>query len=147
MHRPPGCKSAAQAGFFIPATDYIQALKLRAGLLRDWTDSVFDKVDVLHTAVLPKAAPTFKETTTTTGPDYLDMVVSLTRNTKICNFLGLPAISVPCGFTTKVLPASFQLIGRPFSESLLLRLAHRYQAETDWHRMLPPFVGPSPEHS
>jgi aspartyl-tRNA(Asn)/glutamyl-tRNA(Gln) amidotransferase subunit A len=136
-------RNRLQAGFFIPATDYIQALKLRAALLHEWSNGVFAKVDVLHTAVLPKAAPTFKETTTATGPAYLNMVVSLTRNTKICNFLGLPAISVPCGFTTNKLPASFQLIGRPFSESLLLRLAHQYQAETSWHQLVPPFVGPS----
>ena len=140
-------RNRLQAGFFVPAVDYIQALKLRAVMLRDWADSVFKQADVVHTAVLPKAAPTFQETTTSTGPDYLNMVVSLTRNTKICNFLGLPAISVPCGFTNSKLPASFQLIGRPFSENLLLQLAHHYQAETDWHRMVPSFTGPTAEHS
>jgi aspartyl-tRNA(Asn)/glutamyl-tRNA(Gln) amidotransferase subunit A len=128
-----------QAGYFIPASDYLQALKLRAALLRDWT-TLFDRVEVLHTALLPQAAPTIKATSTNSGPDYLAMVVSLTRNTKICNFLGLPAISVPCGFTGKGLPVSFQLIGRPFAEGLLLRLAHRYQCETDWHHQTPSFA-------
>ncbi len=130
-----------QAGYFIPATDYIQALKVRGALLNRFAEPVFGVADVLMTPVLPKAAPTIAETTTTDGPAYLRMVASLTRNTKICNFLGLPAISVPCGFTAKGLPISFQLIGRPFSEPLLLRIAHAYQKATDWHRRSPPVEG------
>jgi aspartyl-tRNA(Asn)/glutamyl-tRNA(Gln) amidotransferase subunit A len=130
-------RNRLQAGFFIPAVDYIQALKLRGGFLREFVDAVFSKVDVLHTPVLPRAAPTIAETTTADGPSYLAMVVSLTRNTKVVNYLGLPAISVPCGFTASGLPISFQLIGRPFSEALLLRIAHRYQMETDWRLPTP----------
>jgi aspartyl-tRNA(Asn)/glutamyl-tRNA(Gln) amidotransferase subunit A len=65
------------------------------------------------------------------------MVVALTRNTKVVNYLGLPALSVTCGFTPDDLPTSFQLIGRPFSEALLLRLGHQYQRETDWHERMP----------
>ena len=48
------------------------------------------------------------------------MVVALTRNTKIVNYFGLPAMSVPCGFTESGLPTAFQLIGRPLSEAMLL---------------------------
>jgi aspartyl-tRNA(Asn)/glutamyl-tRNA(Gln) amidotransferase subunit A len=129
-----------QAGYFVPATDYLQALKARGALLREFAEAVFAEADILFAPVLPKAAPTIAETTTASGPAYLEMVVSLTRNTKVCNFLGLPAISVPCGFTAAGLPVSFQAIGRPFSEKLLLRVAHRYQSETDWHRRVPPLA-------
>lgn len=129
-----------QAGYFIPAADYVQALKLRGLLLRAFADAVFARADVLITPVLPRAAPTIAETTTADGPAYLAMVVSLTRNTKPINFFGLPAISVPCGFTDAGLPTSFQLIGRPFAEALLLRLAHRSQSRTDWHARVPPGV-------
>jgi aspartyl-tRNA(Asn)/glutamyl-tRNA(Gln) amidotransferase subunit A len=65
------------------------------------------------------------------------MVVALTRNTKVVKYLGLPALSVTCGFTEDGLPTSFQLIGRPFSEALLLRLGHQYQLETNWHEKMP----------
>jgi len=126
-----------QAGYFIPASDYVQALKLRGQLLQAFADAVFAKADVLITPVLPRAAPTIAETTTADGASYLAMVVALTRNTKPINFLGLPAISVPCGFTDAGLPTSFQLIGRPFSEALLLRLAHGYQTRSDWHTRVP----------
>jgi aspartyl-tRNA(Asn)/glutamyl-tRNA(Gln) amidotransferase subunit A len=52
----------------------------------------------------------------------------------------LPAISVPCGFTTNGLPTSFQLIGRPLAEPSLLAAAHRYEQATEWHRVVPPMV-------
>ncbi len=130
-----------QAGYFIPACDYVAALKLRGTLLRAFADAVFAGADVLMTPVLPNAAPTIAETTTADGPAYLRMVVSLTRNTKPVNYLGLPAISVPCGFTGAGLPTSFQLIGRPFGEALLLRLAHQYQRRTDWHTRVPDGAG------
>jgi aspartyl-tRNA(Asn)/glutamyl-tRNA(Gln) amidotransferase subunit A len=126
-----------QAGYFVPAADYVQAQKVRGTLLRAFADAVFSRADVLVTPVLPRGAPTIAATTTVDGPSYLAMVVSLTRNTKPINFLGLPAISVPCGFTEAGLPTSFQLIGRPFAEALLLRLAHQYQTRTDWHERMP----------
>jgi aspartyl-tRNA(Asn)/glutamyl-tRNA(Gln) amidotransferase subunit A len=52
------------------------------------------------------------------------------------NLAGLPAISVPCGFAG-ALPVGMQIIGPVFSEARLLNAAHRYQAETDWHRRVP----------
>jgi aspartyl-tRNA(Asn)/glutamyl-tRNA(Gln) amidotransferase subunit A len=129
-----------QAGYFIPASDYVQSQKVRGPLLRALADAVFSRADVLLTPVLPRGAPTIAETTTADGPSYLQMVVSLTRNTKPVNYFGLPAISVPCGFTDAGLPTSFQLIGRPFAEALLLRVAHQYQGRTDWHARVPLFA-------
>ncbi len=129
-----------EAGYFIPATDYINALQYRGKALQEFTDAVFSKVDVLHTPVLPMPTPSLEATAYSDGPAYLKMVVALTRNTKVVNYLGLPALSVTCGFTPDGLPTSFQLIGRPFSEDLLLRLGHQYQLETDWHERMPTAV-------
>lgn len=126
-----------QAGYFIPATAYLRALKLRAAYLRAFGASVFSKVDLLLTPTLGIPVPRIEETMSKQGKDYLDMVVSLTRNTKIANYLGLPAISVPCGFTSNGLPTSFQLIGRPLSEPQLLKVCHAYQTATDWHLQEP----------
>jgi aspartyl-tRNA(Asn)/glutamyl-tRNA(Gln) amidotransferase subunit A len=131
------------AGFFIPAASYIRALKLRGPFLRAFARAVFAKADLVLTPVLPIPVPTIAETTGRTGKAYLDMVVSLTRNTKVVNFLGLPALSVPCGFTGNGLPTSFQLIGRPLAESTLLRAADRYQQVTDWHLREPDLVASS----
>jgi aspartyl-tRNA(Asn)/glutamyl-tRNA(Gln) amidotransferase subunit A len=126
-----------EAGYFILASDYINALQFRGAALQEFADAVFSKVDVLHTPVLPTPTPTIAATTYADGPTYLKMVVALTRNTKVVNYLGLPALSVTCGFTPDSMPTSYQLIGRPFSEGLLLRLGHQYQRETDWHRRTP----------
>ena len=126
-----------QAGFFIPATDYINALQYRAHALRVFADAVFGACDALLTPVLPMPTPTLEDTAYRDGPAYLKMVVGLTRNTRVVNFLGLPALSVTCGFTPDGMPTSFQLIGRPFDEALLFRLGHQYQRETDWHRRWP----------
>ena len=130
-------RNRLQAGFFISATDYIQALKARSQLLDEFMRDVFGKVDALHTPVLPMPVPTIAECMPSNGVAYLDMVVSLTRNTKVVNYLGLPAMSVPCGFSRNGLPIAFQLIGRPFAESQLLSIAHHYEAATTWHSMVP----------
>jgi len=126
-----------EAGFFIPAGDYINALQYRGAALQEFSDEVFSKVDVLHTPVLLMPTPTLEDTAYSDGPAYLNMVVALTRNTKVVNYFGLPALSITCGFTPEGMPTSFQLIGRPFSEDLLLRLGHQYQLETNWHERMP----------
>jgi aspartyl-tRNA(Asn)/glutamyl-tRNA(Gln) amidotransferase subunit A len=128
------------AGFFIPAANYIRALKLRGPYLRKFAAAVFGQVDLLLTPVVALPVPTIAETSGKRGKDYLDMVVALTRNTKVVNYLGLPAVSVPCGFTKNGLPTAFQLIGRPLSEPALLRAAHHYQSVTDWHERAPKIV-------
>jgi aspartyl-tRNA(Asn)/glutamyl-tRNA(Gln) amidotransferase subunit A len=130
-----------EAGFFIPATDYINALQYRAYALEDFLDNVLSEIDALHTAVLPIPTPTLEQTAYRDGPAYLDMVVSLTRNTRPVNFLGLPALSVTCGFTPDGMPTSFQLVGRPHAEAVLFRIGHRFQMETLLHKRVPQALG------
>jgi aspartyl-tRNA(Asn)/glutamyl-tRNA(Gln) amidotransferase subunit A len=60
------------------------------------------------------------------------------RNTSPFDVLGLPAISVPCGFTTSGLPIGLQIVGAPFAESTVMALAHAYEDATEWHRRSPP---------
>jgi aspartyl-tRNA(Asn)/glutamyl-tRNA(Gln) amidotransferase subunit A len=128
------------AGFFIPAAFYVRALKLRGQYLRAFARAAFSQADLILTPVLAIPVPTIAETTGRTGKAYLDMVVAITRNTKVVNYLGLPAMGVPCGFTSNGLPTSFQLIGRPLQEAALLRAADRYQQVTDWHRREPAII-------
>jgi aspartyl-tRNA(Asn)/glutamyl-tRNA(Gln) amidotransferase subunit A len=60
------------------------------------------------------------------------------RNTMPFNVLGLPAISVPCGFTGDGLPVGLQIVGKAFDEAGVLRVAQAYEQATDWHRRRPP---------
>ena len=71
------------------------------------------------------------------GKEVLRVVGGITQFTQPVSFLGLPAVSVPCGFCSKGLPIAFQLVARPFDEATLLRLADAYQQVTDFHRRLP----------
>jgi aspartyl-tRNA(Asn)/glutamyl-tRNA(Gln) amidotransferase subunit A len=132
----PEVRQRLQAGFFIPATDYIRALKLRAAYLAAFSEAAFAHADLVLTPTIAIPTPTIAETSGKTGKAYLDMVVALTRNTKVVNYFGLPAMSVPCGLADGV-PTAFQLVGRPFAEAALLRAADRYQRRTEWHRLVP----------
>ncbi|WP_131735486.1 amidase [Actinomadura roseirufa] len=119
----------ARAAFFTGA-DYVQAQRVRA-LFRRRLAEVFARVDVLLTPVsLTAAAPIASA----------DMAAALTRPGfhGPWNAAGLPAAAVPCGFTSAGLPLSFQVVGRPFGESTVLRVADVYQRHTDWHLRVPP---------
>jgi aspartyl-tRNA(Asn)/glutamyl-tRNA(Gln) amidotransferase subunit A len=54
-------------------------------------------------------------------------------NTFFCNYYGLPAISVPCGFSENGLPLGLQVVGQQWGEGKVLDIAHRYQNATKWH--------------
>jgi aspartyl-tRNA(Asn)/glutamyl-tRNA(Gln) amidotransferase subunit A len=60
--------------------------------------------------------------------------LKLLRNTRPFNVCGLPAISLPCGFTQDGLPIGLQIAGPPWREDLILRLAQKYEQATAWHK-------------
>ena len=126
-----------EPGLHVPAVKYIQALSARAGLLREFVDTALDGVDALHTPGVPFPIPTRDETNVGGGERMAAMVAGLSWCTRAANYLGGPALIVPCGFTGNGLPTAFQLMGRPFSEATLFRLGHAYQSATDWHRRAP----------
>jgi aspartyl-tRNA(Asn)/glutamyl-tRNA(Gln) amidotransferase subunit A len=128
-----------EAGFFIPATQYLDALRLRRMLLEKFLAETMAKIDLLHAPVIPFPVPTIRETDVEAegGDSVLRVVRSMTTYTRPFNFLGVPAISVPCGFDPAGLPVAFQFVGHPFDEALCLRAASAYQAVTDFHRVAP----------
>ena len=63
--------------------------------------------------------------------------IRLLRNTRPINVWGLPAISVPCGFTNSGLPIGLQIVGRHWEESTVIALAHAYEQATAWHKRKP----------
>lgn len=130
-------RSRTEAGFHIPATTYLAGLSLRGRILADFMRRSFAQVDVLFAPVLSIQVPKLAETEVGNVADVQRVIFSLTRCTRPINFLGLPALSVPCGFTANGMPAAFQLIGRPYAEATLLRLGHAYQEATDWHLRVP----------
>lgn len=130
-------RTRIEPGYQISATSYLEALNLRSHFLAEFMHSVYSKVDVLHTPVMTMPPPTIAETEPKASGDVGGIVARITCNTRPTNYLGLPALSVPAGWSNAGLPIAFQLMGRPFSEALLFRAAHLYQQETGWHERLP----------
>src|SRR5580704_16121715 len=95
--------------------------------------SIFADVDVLVTPTTPIVAPTIAELKK--NPDLLrPRELLLLRNTRPINVWGLPAISVPCGFTVGGLPIGLQIIGPHWGEAVVLQVAHAYEQATTWHK-------------
>jgi aspartyl-tRNA(Asn)/glutamyl-tRNA(Gln) amidotransferase subunit A len=132
-------RTRMEAGFFIPATQYIDALRLRAHFVKEFLSTSMDSVDAVILPAIPFPLPTIEETDTEQkgGPAVLKMVAGFTGLTRPFNTLGLPALSVPCGFDKNGAPIGLQLVGRPFDESLLYRIGHAYQGATDFHQRVP----------
>ncbi|MBS0561074.1 MAG: amidase [Proteobacteria bacterium] len=130
------------AGFAIPAAYYVQALSRRGPVLRAFAGEVFGKVDVLATPTIRTCLPTRAETDIDHGPPGSETrFMAVSANTRPFNYLGLPAISIPCGFDPNGLPIGLQLAARPFGEARLLKVADAYQRDTDWHLRRPPLPG------
>ena len=113
------------------AVHYVQAQRLREIAVGAWREQVFSKVDLIATPTTPITARPIEE-------GDLQVTFNLIRFTNPLNFLGVPAISVPCGFTVEGLPIGLQLAGRWWDEAAVLRAAHAYERATDWHRRHPP---------
>jgi aspartyl-tRNA(Asn)/glutamyl-tRNA(Gln) amidotransferase subunit A len=122
----------------IPATHYLEALSLRQKVLAEFVAAVFDKVDVLHMPMLSVPVPTIAETDVGASEGMERMLTALTWCTRPFNYLGLPVLTMPAGFSENGLPMSFQLAGRPFAEARLLAVGRAYEAQTRWHERVPP---------
>ena len=119
---------ALSAGYY--DAYYLKAQKVRT-LIRAEFDRAFADYDVLVTPTSPTVAFRIGEKTA----DPLSMYLSDLFTIPV-NIAGLPGLSIPCGFS-EGLPVGLQLIGRPFEEGTLLRVAHAYASLTDWHERRP----------
>ena len=112
---------------------YLKAQQVRTLLRRDF-EQVFASVDVVATPTTPTPAFKLGEKTSDPIQMYLNDIFTVSAN-----LTGLPAISVPCGFSADRLPIGFQLTGRMFDEATLLRAADVYQRDTAFHTEAPSF--------
>jgi aspartyl-tRNA(Asn)/glutamyl-tRNA(Gln) amidotransferase subunit A len=113
----------------IGGADYVRALQVREILQQKMTD-LFENFDVLVAASQPIVATPLETNLETdlTFPDPLG---------GIGNLCGLPALSVPCGFTDDKLPVGLQFVGKAGNDAVVIRAARIYQQHTDWHRRHP----------
>jgi aspartyl-tRNA(Asn)/glutamyl-tRNA(Gln) amidotransferase subunit A len=110
---------------------YLKALKVRRLIKNDF-DQAFAQCDVILGPISPSAAFKIGEKADDPVAMYLSDIYTISAN-----LAGLPGISVPCGFTKAGLPIGLQILGPPYSEDNILRIARQYERETDWHQRRP----------
>jgi aspartyl-tRNA(Asn)/glutamyl-tRNA(Gln) amidotransferase subunit A len=125
-----------QNGLAIPGVNYLEAMRWRGPALAAHLAAVAG-VDAVIAPVAPVAAPTIAESDVGNSPDAEAVIQRLTRFTRPINYLGLPSLSIPSGFTRDGLPVGLQLIGRSFDEAMLLRIGAAFQRVTDFHARVP----------
>jgi aspartyl-tRNA(Asn)/glutamyl-tRNA(Gln) amidotransferase subunit A len=99
--------------------------------------SVLESVDVLVTPTTPITAARIGQNAVRTGGVDQPVLTAMIRCTAPFNATHLPALSLPCGFTSAGLPVGLQIAGRPFDEATVLRAGHAYEQATDWHARTP----------
>ena len=136
----PQVRARIEAGFSYTATQYLATMQIRPRLTARFVEEVFGACDVLHAPTINIALPTVAETDVGDRQGFAEVLSRVTRCTRPINFLGLPSLAMPAGFTAGELPVSFQLIGRPFAEPLLFRVGAAYEAATEWSSRVPSLV-------
>ena len=121
-----------------PAQAFYKAQKLQA-LVRSQIFEALKKVDVLVLPTSPSAAPMIPERSGVVSKEEAEGRIHGVRSfTGPFNLAGVPALSIPCGFTSDKLPVSLQIAGRPFDEGTVMKVAHAYEQSTSWHTERPP---------
>jgi len=118
---------------------YLKAQQVRTLILRDY-DQAFSGADAVDVIAMPTSpTPAFRIGERIEDPLQMYLADVFTVS---ANLAGLPAVSVPCGFTAGRLPIGLQLTGRRFDESSLLRIADAYERDTEWSTYIPPITHP-----
>src|SRR5262249_45193449 len=134
--RPPEIQPVVRArlefGAHIAAHQYLQALRARGRLAQEFLRAVFSHVDLLIAPTIPEPAPEIVAVTTGAVDDIIKKMGRFSRLTRPFNGLGLPALSLPCGFSSRGLPMALSIIGRPFDEATVLRAGQAYEQTAGW---------------
>jgi aspartyl-tRNA(Asn)/glutamyl-tRNA(Gln) amidotransferase subunit A len=110
---------------------YLRALKVRTLIKQDF-DQVFGECDCIVAPTSPTSAFKIGERTLDPLKMYLSDIYTIS-----VNLAGIPAISIPCGFTKQGLPVGLQIMAKPFNEEMLFRVAHAFERNTQWHKLKP----------
>ncbi len=124
-------------GHKLLAVDYFRGIAARREIVAEF-ESAFEKVDVILTPTSPIPAPLVGQAQVqVAGERETATRAELLRMTRPANITGMPALSIPCGFTRAGLPVGMQLLGPRWSEARLLAIALAYEEATEWHKRRP----------
>ncbi len=130
-------------GQFLSATQYLRAQRVRA-LVQDEVATLFQSYAALVSPTTPCVAVRIGEDTVAIRGVQARVVDVMTRMTRLWNFTGLPAISIPCGLGAGGLPVGLEIVGRAMDEGTVLAVAHAYEQATPWHTHHPPLPSAPP---
>lgn len=119
-----------QDGAKTTSTEYALARRTQAEMKKRF-ELFFEAYDLLILPTTPIPAPTIE------GHDAVEQAARLTRFTAPFNLTGLPALSLPCGFTSGGLPIGLQIVSRAWGDAKTLNAGHAFEQATEWHRLLP----------
>jgi aspartyl-tRNA(Asn)/glutamyl-tRNA(Gln) amidotransferase subunit A len=125
-----------QNGLAIPAVSYLEAMRWRGPALAAYLAAV-EGTDAVIAPVAPMPAATIAESDVGNSLEAEAVIQRITRFTRPINYLGLPSLSIPAGFTKSGLPVGMQIIGRSFDEAMLIRIGAAFQRATDFHQKVP----------
>ena len=128
-----------EAGEVMPATAYINAQRARVAVKNAFL-SALRNVDVLVTPTQPSTALKIGQSVSKIGSREESVFGVSARFCAPLNLAGLPAASIPCGMSSDRMPIGLQIIGKPFDESTVLKVADAYERETKWHLDYPPIA-------
>ena len=132
----PLIRQRLEHGRNLTAVDYVRANQARALVQAGFVEA-FRRVDVLLAPVLPALPPPIGSTEVQIDGRPTPVLDAFTRRNSVANMGGLPACSLPCGFTPEGMPVGLQLIAAPNRDDAVLALGAWFQRETDWHRKRP----------
>ena len=119
-----------ETGAAFTSSEYALARRTQVEVRRR-CELMFDQFDMLILPTTPITAPVLE------GENAVERARQLTRFTSPFNLTGLPALTVPCGFSQEELPIGLQIVSRPWNEAGVLRTGYAYQQATTWHKMKP----------
>jgi len=139
----PKVRERLEGGYLVSGLDYLKSLEVRKGTTAAFRD-LFRQADCLVTPALPIPAPVMN-TSKIAWPSGTEesLVQCMVRLNAPQNVAGIPALTIPCGFSARGMPVGLQLIGWKHRESLLLDIGDFFQAKTDWHLRRPPLDKPT----
>ena len=135
----PDVRTLVEMGRLVSGPDYLKAEQLRRVLVEDFA-RVFNDVDVIMTPATPLTAWLHDAETVEIAGGQESVLAASWRLTYPYNLVGLPAISIPCGFDRDGLPIGLQIAAKPFDEQTLLRVAHAYEQRHNWTANTPTFL-------
>ena len=124
-------------GLFVTAAQYLRAQKLRALAFEEYAE-LFQGIDALVTPSVPAVAPRIGQDTIDLAGEILETRAVITRCSRLFNFVGAPAMSLPCGFGAGGMPVGLQIAARPMDEETVVAIGAAYERATPWHTRRPP---------